>query len=126
MRFVHELPHAASALHAAREQLELWCRMSGLDAEAILIVANELCTNAIQQGQGPVRLRAQSTARQVTVGVEQSIGKSPKRPHVLPASAWGTGGRGLRIVSAMAHSWGWHCDRRALTVWATLPLEPAA
>jgi len=126
MRFVHELPHAASALHPARERLDLWCRTSGLDTEAILIVANELCTNAIQQGQGPVRLRAQGTATQVAISVEQSIGQSRKRPRVLPASAWETGGRGLRIVSAIAQSWGWHCDRRTLTVWATLEQMPAA
>jgi len=125
MRFVHELPHAASALHAAREQLELWCRTSGLDAEAILIVANELCTNAIRQGQGPVRLSAKRTATCLAVSVEQAVG-SHERPRVLPANAWEAGGRGLRIVSAMAQSWGWHCDERTLTVWATLALEPAA
>lgn len=79
------------------------------------MVISELVTNAITHGAGTVRLSLEAQRDVVRVEVSDSGSSSP---HPLPLDPDGVGGRGLRIVEAIAPRWGVQEDGKGKTVWA--------
>ncbi|MDP2014526.1 MAG: ATP-binding protein [Actinomycetota bacterium] len=120
MRFVHELEHEPSALRPARNALEAWCVAQGVDPESIVIMANELCTNAIRDGKGPVTLSGSCSTQWLSISVQQRGSVSL----AMPPRAWALelriAGRGLRMVDSLAQSWGWQTTADQTLVWARI------
>lgn len=120
MRFVHELAADPAALQPARLLLEAWCLSEHVDPESIVIIANELCTNAIRHGQGPVVLTASCSRDWVGLGARQQGRVELVMPARDSSSDLQITGRGLQMVDALAESWGWQLTASSTFVWARL------
>jgi anti-sigma regulatory factor (Ser/Thr protein kinase) len=94
------------ALHELREQLRgLAPPTVDPVVDDVVLVASELVTNAINHTAGPVEVaawRAPDGAWRVEVADESTV--VPVLQDVVPLQQ--PGGRGLRIVQALATSWG--------------------
>jgi anti-sigma regulatory factor (Ser/Thr protein kinase) len=82
----------------------------------VVLAAGELVSNGVEHGGGVRRLHVDGRRGVVTVEVEdyrsslttlRDVGARPE------------GGRGLRIVDAVADDWGWWPTESGKTVWAT-------
>lgn len=86
------------------------------------IVVSELLTNAFRHARtlhdGTIRVRWK--VRPDSLEIEVTDGGSATTAHPLPYRPWKDGGRGLRVVRAIAHEWGVGEDRVGHVVWATL------
>lgn len=90
--------------------------------EAVQVVS-ELVANAVQHA-GPMPgdvLRVHWTLRKGVVEVDVTDGGSDSTPQPVRITPWQTRGRGLRIVRAYAHEWGYlDQPNGSRTVWAAL------
>ncbi len=120
MRFMHELEHVPSALQPARSALEAWCVSQEVAPDSIVIMANELCTNAIRDGQGPVTLSGSCSTKWLSISVHQlgsvNLAIAPRASNAELRIA----GRGLQMVDSMAESWGWQSTAVRTLVWARI------
>jgi hypothetical protein len=80
------------------------------------IVASELVNNAVEHAGTMLRVRITLRRRHLHVAVSDGSGAPP----VLGRSARGNGGRGLRLVDAIANSWGHLPTGDGKVVWAAL------
>ncbi|MFF3467994.1 ATP-binding protein [Streptomyces sp. NPDC002619] len=83
---------------------------------------SELATNAARHARGPIRLRllhSQSLICEVS-------DSSTATPQVRRAAETDEGGRGLAMVSLLAHRPGYSPRHPGKTIWAEQPLPPAA
>ncbi|MFD9690845.1 ATP-binding protein [Kitasatospora sp. NPDC059146] len=78
------------------------------------LCADELLANAIEYVQERCRVTVQWTGSRLRVEVADS---SPNPPVSKTADDMATGGRGLLLVKALAHSWGWHPVDVGKVVW---------
>ena len=110
---VLDLEHGPTAPHRARLALRHLLgssadRALGRDAE---LVTSELVTNAVKHTSEPCALQAWFSAEPPSLRVEVSD-SSEHLPAVPPRAAPDSlGGRGLRLVDALATKWG--SERRA-------------
>lgn len=87
------------------------------------LVATELANNAVIHGEGRITLRAQVAGDAIRVEViDEGSGNAPAIRHEVRAD--GPGGRGLRIVDALAVRWG--VFEGTTHVWADVALAPPA
>ncbi|MFD8805077.1 ATP-binding protein [Streptomyces sp. NPDC059597] len=93
--------------------------------ETLTLISAELCANAVRHGRVPGRdflVRLTTEAGDVVL-LEVSDTRGERRPAVFqPADPDAESGRGLLLVTALAHDWG-VTDRRAgpgKTVWASV------
>ena len=116
------LPSDLSAASQARGHVAAIC--AGLPDETVYtarLLVTELVSNAVLHGRGTVVLTVAREPAGVRVEVHD---ESPRPPVVLHRSPMAEHGAGLRLVSAMAGSWGTepladgHPGKR---VWFTLP-----
>ena len=99
------------ARHWASVVLEQW----GWDDDGeVALVVSELCSNALVHVGRPFVLTMAKDEDHLHVEVWDSSGEPPVRRLVPPDAATG---RGLRMVSRLAH-WGWHQDTGGKVVWA--------
>ena len=108
------LPKEAPAVRTARGAVETWLA----DAPASLrddarSVVTELVGNAIQYGEPPIQLRVERTVKGFRIDVADAGAHRPRRGPRAGGSGWG-----LRIVDAIADSWGVADD--ASRVWCLL------
>lgn len=118
MRFVHELEPQPSALKAARVALASWCAAEEVDPDSIVIIANELSTNAIRYGQGPVLLHGSCSSQSVGISVQQRGRAAFAIPTNASAAQLQITGRGMQIVDSLAESWGWQTSAERSLIWA--------
>ena len=85
--------------------------------EDVVMIANELVSNAIEHARTSVLVVLDLDADGVSVRVRD---QSPRAPVLHPVTADPTRGWGLRLVDALA-SWGWTAHADGKTVWARLP-----
>lgn len=115
------LPEGPTAISFARR--EIGSLVDGrLDADDAVLIASELCTNAILHGQPPVVLRATIDAGFLRIEVEnhrEFESTDLASPRRMPGPDE-PGGRGLAIVEALADDWGAKDADGATCVWAEL------
>jgi anti-sigma regulatory factor (Ser/Thr protein kinase) len=77
------------------------------DAEVAVLLTSEIVTNAIRHGEPPVRLHARWTGGGLRIAVDDGGERGGVGVRSSPDVSWdATGGRGLHLVEALAHSWG--------------------
>jgi anti-sigma regulatory factor (Ser/Thr protein kinase) len=91
------------ARHLVASQLADW-DINGEPGEVAVLLVSELVTNALRHGGPPIGLTAAPTASGVRVEVSDSNGEA--FPVLMPIEPDLPGGRGLRLVDALADRWG--------------------
>ncbi|MDH6576835.1 SpoIIE family protein phosphatase [Kitasatospora sp. MAP5-34] len=109
-------PLPGLARRFTRATLAAW-GLSGLSDFAELMVS-ELVTNALLHAEAPRRLRL-FRDRTLTVEVADSGGQAPR---LRPSAEQDEGGRGMHLVSELAHRWGARPTKHGKVVWAELEL----
>jgi anti-sigma regulatory factor (Ser/Thr protein kinase) len=115
-----ELPSVTKGRHFVREMLQDW-NLSALQTDAELGVS-ELVANAVLHGGTPISVEIR-VDRHLTISVFDG---NPRlhRP-LAPAGREVEGGRGLRIIAAIAHDWGVDAVPGGKAIWFSLE-RPAA
>jgi anti-sigma regulatory factor (Ser/Thr protein kinase) len=113
------LPHDVQSAARARRCVDRLVADEGLTemTEVLWLIASELVTNAVMHGTEPIELTLRSDNREVTIEVADGDEHIHK---VRPHSADHTGGRGLRMIAALADRWGIRASQYGKTVWATV------
>ena len=83
-----------------------------------MLLASELASNAVLHAATEFTLSAGFTPEGVRVGVEDH---EPLRPAKIPSAPPSLGGRGLRVVNALAKQWGLEATPTGKRVWFELP-----
>ncbi|XVV09016.1 ATP-binding protein [Actinoplanes sp. CA-131856] len=91
--------------------------LPGLIAPASLI-ANELVSNVVDHAHTMMTLRLTLRPRYLNIAVRDGSPSEPLRPG--PSGADLNRGRGLLLVDASAHAWGWMPSADGKVVWASL------
>jgi anti-sigma regulatory factor (Ser/Thr protein kinase) len=112
------LPISGAARHARNVTTEacLQWDLPDLIAPASLI-ANELVSNVVDHANTMATLRLSLHPRYLTIAVRDGSSATPV------SSANAQGGRGLLLVQASAHKWGWMPTEGGKVVWASLKLS---
>jgi hypothetical protein len=110
---------ARQARNIATEACARW-DLPDLIAPASMITS-ELVTNVIEHASTMATLRISLRPRFMTIGVRDGSTEEPRR--ISPGRH---GGRGLMLVEARAHSWGWLPVDGGKVVWASLSRRPEA
>jgi PAS domain S-box-containing protein len=110
-----ELPDEPVAAPQARalatEQLRIWGLEELIDVTELLV--SELVANAVRHARGPVRLRLLFSRALVCEVADGSA----TTPRVRNASETDEGGRGLALVTLLAHRWGTRYTAHGKTIW---------
>lgn len=115
---VRHLLTAVADVPVARHELAEAVRTTAPElADATSAVTAELLANAMTHAGPPARLRAAVTPERVLVEVADT---SALRPRQRVASSGDESGRGLPIVAAFAHTWGFRVTRDGKSTWAEL------
>lgn len=114
-----EVPRTSTSPRVARRFVAgLLGDDSRADDAALLV--SELVTNAIQHAGSDAEIAVELDGRRLRVEVTDA---SPARPALREPTA--TGGRGLRLVEALADRWGVTTRRGGKVVWFELDPRPA-
>ncbi|MGW0706473.1 ATP-binding protein [Streptomyces sp. NPDC002643] len=126
------VPHGPAGVGEARHRMRDQLRDGGVTESVIddaLLILSELLSNACKHGRplgdalagdGDVRCswRMDPSGR---LTVEVTDGGGPTRPVPSTPSVTAHGGRGLNIVTALAHDWGVRDDAHGeVTVWVVV------
>ena len=115
------LPKQPTSAASARRRLEAASlELPGELFDTALLLTSELVTNAVKYGGDYIVLTVRDEPDTVTVEVYDD---GPRAPHVRAGARQAEGGRGLRLVDALAHEWGTvHATspRAGKSVWFTL------
>ncbi|WP_067468445.1 ATP-binding protein [Actinomadura macra] len=105
--------------------LRAWRVSDPADIDDIVLMVDELVTNAVVHGTGPVRLTLRLDGRRIAGEVSDGNPMAPPAPgpppHILD---WAEAGRGLLLVAALATEFGARPDGAGKTVWFTRLLDP--
>lgn len=97
-------PTSAAPTRARRQlagQLETW-GVDAADAELVLLVAYELCTNAVEHARTPLELAVSFDGQVLVVEVHD---ESKLEPRLRPFNVKAARGRGLQMIAALAKTW---------------------
>jgi len=111
-----DLPTRLSAVGAARHWVNHHCgHVLGVDGRQVLeLLTSEVVANAVLHGREPLRLDVRCAPGEVVVAVLDGSGAPPVETHV---DAEATGGRGVALVAALSHAWGWEPVPSGKRVW---------
>ena len=90
-------------------------------AERMAIVATELATNALRHARSPALVQLSRTKRSLVLDVADDQPSSP--PQVTADRDPQAGGRGLKIIEALAYDTGWYVTGGTKHVWAQFKLS---
>jgi hypothetical protein len=113
------LPVSGAARQARNVATDACLRwdLPNLVAPASLIVS-ELVSNGVDHAHTMMTLRLSLRRRYLNIAVRDGSAAEPTPPGDVPAEA--PGGRGLFLVNATAHTWGWLPADGGKVVWASL------
>ncbi|HEY1641441.1 MAG TPA: SpoIIE family protein phosphatase [Streptosporangiaceae bacterium] len=114
--------HVRDARELAGRQLAEWGW--GDLALTCELVVSELVTNAIRYGRPPIRLLLIRQEPDMLI-CEVSDGSSTS-PHLRRAGATDENGRGLFLISQVAHRWGTRYTESGKTIWVEQHLDAAS
>jgi anti-sigma regulatory factor (Ser/Thr protein kinase) len=98
------LPSDLTAARLARERLGVACAgMSTMKVDVARLLVTELVANAVLHGSGVVILVVARDGEGVRVSVDD---ESPDPPVVVESRSLMEHGSGMRLVAALADSWG--------------------
>jgi anti-sigma regulatory factor (Ser/Thr protein kinase) len=120
------LPAQPMSVPLARSWAEGWLIASGVpgaSVEEALLVISELVTNAVRQGDGPVRVGLGLAEDALEVEVFDAGHRMPELAAYDPEC---TAGRGLRLIDDVSQRWGVREELEGKTVWARLTWSPDA
>ncbi|MFE9360502.1 ATP-binding protein [Streptomyces olivaceoviridis] len=103
-----------SARHASRDALTRW-NMEGEAADDVVLMVDELVTNAVRHGRGPLWLRL-SVHPSRTLVCEVGDG-SDVLPGPYPTDPSAESGRGLFLVDALSDAFGARAAGAGKVVW---------
>lgn len=113
---------SADASRRARATASRAASAWGIDEDStadLLVVVNELVSNAVEHARTPSVLTLDLHASLVLVAVSDESAVPPVvRPHDIRA----TRGRGMQMVRAVSARWGHRTTGRGKTVWAEVPV----
>jgi anti-sigma regulatory factor (Ser/Thr protein kinase) len=110
---------AAQARVLTRETLLDWGVTDPADTYDVVLIVDELVTNAVLHGHGPVRLLLRLDGSQLVGEVgDDSTGAPRVRESGMDAET----GRGLWLVAALAAEFGVRPEAAGKTLWFTRPL----
>jgi anti-sigma regulatory factor (Ser/Thr protein kinase) len=98
--------------------LEAW-GLSTEQCEDVLLVMNELVTNAVEHARTPLELLVSFTGASVLIRVRDD---ALVEPQLQPFDRTTRRGRGLQFVDALAHRWSWTLDGDGKVVWAVMAI----
>jgi anti-sigma regulatory factor (Ser/Thr protein kinase) len=102
-----------------RETVADW-HLSADQSDDVLLVVDELVTNAVVHGGGPIGLSLDLIDQTVRIEVADS---SSQMPAQRQASTTRDGGRGIALVAAIAAAWGALPNGSGgKSVWAEIPV----
>jgi len=119
-RVVRTLPAQPMSVPLARSWAEGWLAGSAVPPDRrdlILLLVSEMVTNAVQQGDGPVRVTLGTHGTSLRLEVFDT---GHRMPVLGPSDLDATGGRGLQLVDALCDTWGVDEAVDGKTVWATV------
>lgn len=116
----HFDPEVASA-GAARAFLREVTAGTGIDLDAMILVASELVNNAISHAQTPFTVTVTLTAERVRIAVTDA---STKPVIAAPLDTSTPGGFGMHLVARLAADWGTSPLPDGKTVWFETPALP--
>ncbi|MFA7322780.1 MAG: ATP-binding protein [Candidatus Nanopelagicales bacterium] len=120
MRFKVELSGDSAQLLATRTALAAWAAdLPGL-VDDLVIIAGELCSNAIRHGQAPIQVTASRTSSGVGLCVRQRNRPVSSWPRLMTTGPDESGGRGLLIVDRLSDEWGWRASGTWTEAWAAI------
>jgi anti-sigma regulatory factor (Ser/Thr protein kinase) len=98
-RFEAVATQAAAVRRFVRGVMKDW----GIDPGDVVLLANELATNAVVHARGPFDILVGRSATRIRVSVRDDNTRIPDVPEVSPDAL---SGRGLAMVVALAADWG--------------------
>jgi anti-sigma regulatory factor (Ser/Thr protein kinase) len=119
------VPWSMSSALTARRELVSELRALEVNESVIdeaEIVISELVANAVRHARAlpDGTIRVDWAVMGGMVELEVTDGGGPTVPRKRPRSMWSAHGRGLRIVSSLAHDWGVLEGHGSCTVWVAL------
>lgn len=109
------LPAEPAAVREARSVVRHSLDPSDGDlVELVVLLADEVVTNAVVHGQGPIDIAVDADEKRVKVMV---CDRSEDRPLFRQAARYAEDGRGLSIVEAIASRWGVSSMEVGKSVW---------
>lgn len=114
------LPAQPMSVPLARWWAQGWLEASDVPEELVasgVHVLSELVTNAVRQGDSPIRVRLEVSVESLLVEV---FDEGHRMPHYRTSGSDETDGRGLRLVDALSDEWGVRDESIGKTVWARL------
>ena len=127
---IAETRAASRARALTGRTLRAWRVSDPTDLDDIVLMVDELITNAVVHGTGPVRLclrlegarlEGPCVIGEVSDGNPAAPAAPQTAPHILD---WSEAGRGLLLVCALATEFGVRPDGAGKTVWFTRRLHP--
>jgi anti-sigma regulatory factor (Ser/Thr protein kinase) len=109
------LPAEPAAVSEARSVVRLSLTSTDQDlVELVVLLADEVVTNAVVHGAGPIDLAVDANEERVKVmvGDRSEVPPLPRR-----AALYAEDGRGLSIVEAIASRWGVSATEVGKSVW---------
>ncbi len=119
-RVERSLPEHPMSVPLARSWAEGWLAGSDVPSDrsdAVLLVISELVTNAVRQGDGPVRVTLDAADDSLLIEVFDS---GHRLPTLSESALDSTGGRGLHLIDTVCDDWGVREELQGKTVWARL------
>ncbi|MFC6880935.1 ATP-binding protein [Actinomadura yumaensis] len=112
-----EIRAAARARELTGRALRGWHVSDPTDVDDIVLMVDELITNAVVHGGGPVRLRLRLDGSRVIGEVSDANPAGPPAPKTPDPLDWAEAGRGLLLVGALSSDFGTRPDAVGKTVW---------